>query len=267
MTAKRFCKTLSLFFVLSYIVPNISQAQARLNPDSVLIAAREQLYQAFYTLNDEALLLKSQATFDRLLHMSDKQWLIHYYIALSDFYLGDFYFKDKETSRKFIDDGIEHARLSSNLNDEFTEAYVLLSRLYGSKILHNPSQSVDLGIKSSNVINVAMEMEPNNPRLHLVSGISALFKPINYGGGIRNAKNMLLKAVELYQVYQPGDQTFPDWGLGETYLWLGNIAELQDSLALAKEYYEHALDIRFDYFPVKNDLLPNLIKKINKENK
>ncbi len=267
MVIKRFQNTFFLLYILSCIFPNVSQSQTKLNPDSVLIATREQLYQAFYTLDDEALLLKSKAIFDRLLHLSDKPWLIHYYIALSDYYLGDFYLKDRMTSKKFIDDGIEHAELSSELNDEFAEAYVLLSRLYGVKIMLNPSQSVDLGMKSSNVMDIAEKLESDNPRMYLVSGISALYKPIKYGGGIINAKNRMLKAIDSYEEYQLQDKTYPDWGLGETYLWLGYIAEQQDSLLLSKKYFECALNVREDYFLIKDSLFPNLIRKINKESK
>jgi len=249
----------SLFFITTE--NSMSQKNNRL--DSLIIENRNNL-QAAYDYQDEDKMIESRAAFERLLDKGEEEWLVRYYIGLADYYIGQSFLitANKEKAKKYIDDGIEQLEECIDLNEKFSEGYVLLAHIYGSKISILPISAMTLGVKSSDLISTAKRLEPSNPRIYLVSGISSFFTPKMFGGGEKKAKESLLIAVKLFPKYNLPRLSFPIWGYEETYVWLGRIAEKQDSLQLAKEYYEKALEIKPNYPWVKYKLLPDLKRKM-----
>ncbi|NIV14888.1 MAG: tetratricopeptide repeat protein [Aliifodinibius sp.] len=82
-----------------------------------------------------------------------------------------------------------------------------------------------------------------------------------FGGGKDNARKALKKSAELFETYKPESSLYPDWGHEGPYIWLGRIALEQDSLDLAEQYFDQALQINPDHGQVKHQLLPQLQKK------
>ena len=56
-----------------------------------------------------------------------------------------------------------------------------------------------------------MELNPNNPRLYYLQGMSLFNTPEQFGGGKDKAKPVFEKAVELYKAEQP-KPLYPHWG-------------------------------------------------------
>ena len=233
--------------------------------DSSLLKTRTDMYKAYDNF-DEIKLLEIRETFEQFFSTSPNKWIIHYYIALVNTYLATYYHEydnDKE-SEKCIELGMKHIQKCIALKQNFSDAYVVLSRLYGNQISINPIRGVALNKELQNALNVALVVEPNNPRIFLTSGSSSMFTPKISGGGLDKAKNELTHALRLFQSYQSVNLLYPEWGYEEVYAWLGQIAVKEDSLSLAHEYYQKALDIKPDYPWVKYVLISEL-QELEKE--
>ncbi|RQW01830.1 hypothetical protein EH223_14135 [candidate division KSB1 bacterium] len=208
-------------------------------------------------------LAQTRQLFERMLMMNQQEWLVHYYIALANQNLYYFVRDDQDQQAKLINDAIEHLEMSLELNKKFAESWTLLANMYGLQIGVDSKNTIQLSKKQKKAIKTATKLEPDNPRLYLVSGRSAYFVPKAFGGGFEKAKADLAKALDLFSSYEPPSDIYPQWGEDETYVWLGQIAAREDSLQLAEYYYQKALKINPEYKWVSNYLLPTLKKKMN----
>ena len=167
----------------------------------------------------------------------------------------------RENRNKYIDEAIDLLKESIKLNDAAADTYALLARAYGSKIVLNPMRGMDLGIRSSNALEKAEYLEPENQRVFLIAGISALFTSELFGGGIEKAKEYFLKAASFFEAYNLSNPVYPNWGYAEVFAWLGQTAERQDDPEAAESYYQKALEIDPDYGWVKYQLLSRMASK------
>ncbi len=227
--------------------------------DSIFLNTRTKMYKA-YDYFDEIKLLEVRETYDHLLLTSPNEWIIHYYSALVNNYLATYYheYDNDEESEKCIDLGMGHIQQCIVLNQDFSDAYVVSSRLYGNQISINPIRGVALNQELQSTLNIAKVVEPDNPRIYLAFGSASMFTPKVTGGGLEKAKDQLAQAVKLFQSYRTKDPLYPDWGYEEAYAWLGQIAVKEDSLKLANDYYQKALEIKPDYPWVQYMLISEL---------
>ncbi len=152
----------------------------------------------------------------------------------------------RENRNKYIDEAIDLLKESIKLNDAAADTYALLTRAYGSKIGLNPMRGMGLGIRSSNAFEKAESLEPENPRVFLIAGISALFTSELFGG-IEKAKEHFLKAASFFEAYNLSNSAYSNRG--------------QDDPVAAESYYQKALEIDPDYGWVKYQLLPRMASK------
>jgi tetratricopeptide (TPR) repeat protein len=114
-----------------------------------------------------------------------------------------------------------------------------------------------LGPRSNKLMDKAAENGPANPRVFLLRGISAFYKPGVFGGGMSKATEELEKALALFENDQPEPQA-PAWGLSETYTWLGQAYARQGRVADARAAYARAIDADPENQLVRSTLLPRL---------
>lgn len=252
-----------VIILILFLSPFISIAQTDINIDSLIIQGKQQLQQATnkWTVED---LLQVRAYFERLLMDGSKSWLVRYYIGLVDYRLVSYYFskQDKEKSKQYIEDGIDQLQQCIESNEGFAEAHSLLSSLYGNKIAISPFSAMILGPKSGKEMGKAMELEPKNPRNHLIAGLSAYFTPKMFGGGKEKAKNYFEQTIAYFDSFKVIDPIMPDWGHDEAYAWLG-VAQVEDEqFESAGNNFNRALEINPEYGWVKYVLLPDLQKKM-----
>lgn len=106
----------------------------------------------------------------------------------------------------------------------------------------------------------AKEMAPNNPRVLLVSGISAFYKPAAFGGGKDKARAAITRAIAAFANDHPA-APLPAWGYAEAYAWLGQIEADAGNTAAARSAYQRALELEPEYNWVRQVLLPALDRK------
>lgn len=249
-------------FLLIVLILINHPVKAGVNMDSLIITGKNQLRQAANTWNENGLIV-SRSFFERCMSDQTYPWLIHYYIALADYRLVSYHLseQDKEKALQYIDDGIEHLKKSIEIRNDFAEAYSLLSSFYGNKIGVKPMLGMTLGPKSGHEMSKAMNLEPKNPRNHLIAGQSAYFTPKLFGGGKEKAKKYFKQAIAYFDSLHTENLIYPDWGHEEAYVWLGIYYRDNENKETALKHFKKALEINPDYNWVKYVLIPEIEKK------
>jgi tetratricopeptide (TPR) repeat protein len=225
--------------------------------DKNMIEAVAELYKAMQTF-DQKKLIESESMFERILSADTKVWIAHYYIALADEYISHTFSSDMKKQEQYIDKGIEHLELCIKSKKEFSEAYIMLASLYGLKMIFAQNQAISLSSKISAALKRAEKLEPDNPRLYLISGRSDFYTPEIFGGGYKKAKEKLEKSLLLFSQYKIKKNIYPNWGYEEAYSYLGQIAVREEQYEQASDYYAKALEIDSSNTYVKFVLIPSL---------
>lgn len=124
------------------------------------------------------------------------------------------------------------------------EIKALLAQVYGYKIALEPMKGMYYGPKSATTIAAAEDLAPNNPRVLLVKGIGKYNTPAIFGGSTDAAAAAFDKAIEAFNNDKASDYY---WGHAEAYTWRGLVQLQQGNIAMAKQDWQHALEINPDY--------------------
>ena len=197
---------------------------------------------------------------DRALIVTPNDPLLLYYRSLALWRMAsiDIATKKKGQAKKLLDEAdrlLEQATAKSPT----AEALALRSGVLGQTIglSRNPLSSMTVGPRARGLLDRAKEMEPRNPRVWLISGMSAMFTPKMFGGGADKAERDLRKAVELFASDNPTPPA-PSWGRADAYIWLGQTLQKEDKQEEARAAYRKALELQPGNQWVTRVLLPSL---------
>lgn len=223
-------------------------------------ASRE--IEAAHAVSDLDRLTQAGAILDRALTVTPNDRLLLYYRSLALYrmaaqYMGRNRNDDAKKALEEADRLLEQIETRAPAADALALRGAVLGQLIG--LSGNPLSGMTLGPKASGLIDRAMDLEPNNPRVWLVRGMSAMFTPRMFGGGTDKAERDLRKAAELFgaeRVVSPA----PSWGHADAYIWLGQALQKEGKTEDARAAYEKALEISPSNAWVKQSLLPSLSK-------
>ncbi len=116
-----------------------------------------------------------------------------------------------------------------------------------------------LGPQATAAEDRARELAPGNPRLLLLTGVSAMFKPSAFGGGEDRAYERLTKAIKAFETERVAPP-MPAWGHAEAWAWLGQLEVKRGRLQAARAAYDRAIALEPDYAWVVYALKPALEK-------
>ena len=71
------------------------------------------------------------------------------------------------------------------------------------------------GMQAGKDLEIATQLNPDNPRIYFLKGESLMNTPVAFGGGKDKAKPMFEKAIALYKVDKP-KPLWPNWGRERT---------------------------------------------------
>jgi len=255
-----------LLLLIIFICTGPIYGQSPAAIDSLILQGKEQIQKALDAW-DLQQMLAARAHFERLLNDPTYPWLIHYYIGYTDLRIVNYCFSknDKEMAKKFVDDGIEYLKKAIELKGDFAEGYALLSSLYGNKIGLNPLLGITLGPKSGRMRKKALQLAPENPRVHLIAGQSAYYTPRMWGGGKEKALKHIQKAIQCFNTFKVEKPILPTWGHEEAYAYLGLIQMDLGDFPEARKSFQKALEINPNYGWVKHVLLKKLEEKEGEE--
>ena len=155
-----------------------------------------------------------------------------------------------------LDDAVDLLTRDLEADDGNAESHALLAGVYGMQI-DSAWKGMTLGRRASRASARALELAPGNPRVLLQDGVGKLHTPRMFGGGADRAEALLLRAVAAFRT-EPPDRPWPRWGRIDAWAWLGQISAGRGDLALARRYYERALDLEPGFAWVRYALLPAL---------
>jgi hypothetical protein len=170
----------------------IGEQPTKISVDSHLVRGKEMIGEAVDTWSLEKM-VASRAHFERLLTVGGKEWLVRYYLGYTDWRLSHYYMsqEDEEKTNEMVEDGINQLEACIKEQHKCSDAHALLSSLYGTKISLHPEQGMTLGQKSGAAMERAVSLDPKNPRAWYLRGVSAMYTPPLFGGGLERANEYL----------------------------------------------------------------------------
>ncbi|MGD9874081.1 MAG: tetratricopeptide repeat protein [Kiritimatiellia bacterium] len=198
---------------------------------------------------DQSGLEQALEHFDRTVQKNPMQYEAWYMKGLAEFHLMLLHESlgiatNRELTAK-LRDAAEHSmdRVLS-LKKDFGEACALKAVLLGMAIAEHPLTAVWRGPRLQKLQKKAFALDPENPRIWYLMGMSRHFAPRPFGSE-EKAKEYLLHSAELFEHDQPGRRTFnyPAWGHAHCLMFLGEICREQGNKKEAARYYRKALAV------------------------
>jgi hypothetical protein len=151
----------------------------------------------------------------------DNEWTGHYYAAFSKAVLS---YMEKDAAKRdaYLDDAeAEKEDAVSILKKQTDETYVLSAMIANARMAVDPMQRWQkYGQLFSSNLESAKDLNPDNPRMYYLQGISKYFTPKAYGGGKKTALPYFEKAAALFPKDDGKDITQPHWGRDKTNYFL-----------------------------------------------
>ena len=171
--------------------------------------------------HDAARLAELANNFERIADAEKTQWLPYYYAAYCQV-MNSFMIEDKSKCDGIADKAAQLIKKAEDLNGgENSETCVIKSMIASSHLMVDPqSRWMQYGQESGINISKAKSLDPSNPRPVYLEGQSKFFTPEQYGGGKPQAKELLTKALQMFEQFKPASDLHPTWGKGATNYFL-----------------------------------------------
>lgn len=148
-------------------------------------------------------------SFARIGETEKKQWLPYYYAGLALSRAG---WADPNLDKDANAQRIKAYCAKAMSIEKNSEIYSLLNMAATQEMMVDPqTRWQTYGQEASAKLDTAMKLNPDNPRLYYLKGMSIFNTPVAFGGGKDKAKPLFEKAVALYKVEKP-KALEPHWG-------------------------------------------------------
>lgn len=149
------------------------------------------------------------ASFERIGDAEKTQWLPYYYAGLANCNIG---WMDQSIDKDANADKIKALCDKAEAIEKNAEIYSLRNMAATQQMIVDPqSRWMTYGQEAGTALEKGLEIDPNNPRLHYLRGMSVMGTPEQFGGGKAKAKPIFEKTVELYKAEQV-KPLYPHWG-------------------------------------------------------
>jgi len=147
--------------------------------------------------------------FDRIGDAEKTQWLPYYYAGLALSRAG---WMDNKLDKD--DNALKIKALCDKAEaiEKNAEIYTLRNMAATQQMMVDPqTRWQTYGEEARKAREKGQQLDPDNPRLYYLQGMSVFNTPETFGGGKQKAKPIFEKAVELYKKEQP-KPLYPHWG-------------------------------------------------------
>ncbi len=182
----------------------------------------------------------------------------HYWHGVARFHHA-LYLLDGEQSgkkvRRALDAAEDALERSLELDEESGEPYALLSAITGLRIGLNPLSGVWRGSRFQSRADRALELSPENPRVHYLLGTNYYHAPRRMGGK-EKAREHFLKAETLFEKERAAEAgpLQPRWGYDACLAFLGDIYREEGDREKAREYFRRTLAVNPNHRPARENL-------------
>jgi hypothetical protein len=154
------------------------------------------------------------------------EWSTHFYVALSKTYMS-YGEKDEAKHDAILDEADKELDEAVSLLGKPTdETWVVAAMIANSRMMVNPMQRWQkYGKTFSDDLDNAKEINPENPRMYYLKGVTTFFTPKNFGGGKKNAQPYFEKATTFFAKEDDKDITRPYWGKARNAYFLAECAK------------------------------------------
>jgi hypothetical protein len=147
--------------------------------------------------------------FERIGDAEKTQWLPYYYAGLSLTTAG---WTDQKMDKDANAEKVKSLCDKAEAIDKNAEICSIRNMAATQQMLVDPqTRWQTYGAEASSALQKGMQLEPNNPRLYYLQGMSLFNTPEQFGGGKAKAKPIFEKSVELFKK-QDHKPLYPDWG-------------------------------------------------------
>ena len=171
--------------------------------------------------------------------------------------------KNENEAQKYLDLANKNLEILENKNYKPAEISAYKAAFYGYEVGLNKLKAPIAGPKSIKYSKLAMQQDPNNPMGFIQYGNSQFYMPAIFGGSKKDAVEYFLKAEKLME--KDKTKIKNDWNYLSLLALIGQSYVQMEQYQKAKFYFEKALATEPEYLFVKIDLLPALLKKMEKK--
>lgn len=148
-------------------------------------------------------------TFERIAEAEKTQWLPYYYAGLA---LSTAGWNDPKMDKDANSTRINTLCDKAEALDKNSEIYVLRNMSATQQMMIDPqTRWQTYGMQASKDLQIATQLNPDNPRIYYLQGESLINTPPAFGGGKDKAKPMFEKAIALFKTDKP-KPLWPNWG-------------------------------------------------------
>ena len=152
-------------------------------------------------------------TFERIGDAEKTQWLPYYYAGLALTTSGwTPAVTDKDANAARINSLSDKAESIATSDADKAEILTLKNMSATQQMIVDPQNRwMTYGQAAGQALEKALKLDPTNPRLYYLQGMSLFGTPEQFGGGKAKAKPVFEKAVQLYKEQKP-KELYPRWG-------------------------------------------------------
>jgi tetratricopeptide (TPR) repeat protein len=155
-------------------------------------------------------------TCERIITMEKTEWIPYYYKAYAMVHLG-FMTLDEEMKDSYFDRAQEALNQAVQIHPDESEIHLLQAYIYFARMeINSMFRSAAYYPKAANALAKAKELNPENPRVYYLEGLSVVHKPEFMGGGKEAALPLLEHALDCFENSKPEVFIYPHWGQEST---------------------------------------------------
>lgn len=183
--------------------------------------------------------------------------LVNYQYGYIGYCIG---FKLRDEARKYLTLAEKNVDILESRNHDLSEVNAYRCAFYGFRIGLNKLSAPVNGLKSIDHARKALELGPGNYFAYVQYGNIQFYMPSTFGGSKQEGIGYFLKARQMMEKDQTGLKE--NWNYLSLLVIIGQSYTYTGELASARAVYEEILSIEPGFLYVKDELLPELLKKI-----
>ena len=190
-----------MFFLLAAV----SLQTAAFSQSDKYVAAMQKnlaLFDSAKTVED---FTKVANTFERIGDAEKTQWLPYYYAGLTLSISGWMpAVTDKDANSARMNAFCDKAESIAATDADKAEILTIRNMSATQQMMVDPQNRwMSYGQAAGQALEKGLKLDPNNPRLYYLKGMSLFGTPVQFGGGKDKAKPVFEKAVQLYKEQKP----------------------------------------------------------------